>query len=1022
LALFLLGPPHLERDGITVDIARRKAMALLAYLAVTGETHSRQTLANLLWPEYDERRARADLRRTLSVLNRTLGNEWFSIKRDTVSLNWQSNFWLDVAQFHKLLAQCKAHSHLPQEVCPACLPVLTEAVALYRDDFLAGFTLPDSANFDDWQFFQSEQLHLELAQALERLVYCYTGRSEFETALTYAQRWVGLDPLHEAAHRFLMQLYAQTGQRAAALRQYQVCLETLKAELDILPSTETTNLYEQIRTDKSINNYQLVINNYYSPAVTSQSPREASNLQLPVYHYQSSNLPIHNLPVQPTPFIGRRSELAEIAGRLADPACQLLTLIGPGGIGKTRLALEAAAGALANNTFPDGVYFIPLAPSSRADFLVSAIGHALRLAFYGPESFEENPTGQLLSYLRDRKILLVIDNFEYLISAVDLLVEMLQTAPNLTILVTSRERLNLQAEWVLEIPGMRVPEEDEIERLEEYSAVRLFLQNARRTQADFELTEEDKPYVIRICRLVGGMPLGIQLASAWVRFLSCREIAQEIEQNLDFLATSLRDIPERHRSLGVVFAQGWNLLSDEERRAYRQLSVFQGGFRRIAAAEVVNASLPLLSALADKSFLHRTPAGRYEMHEVLRQYAAEKLHEDPVEEEQTRARHAAFYAAFLQHRYNNLKGRSQKKTMIELGEEIENIRVSWHWAVTHREINLIDLSLETLYRFYEIRGWVSEGEAAFGRAVAALAIPKNGDSTAVQQQTFVLGKLMARQGALCSRLGLPNRAYDLLQKSLTIFRRLEEPEQIAFALNYLGAVARLRGEYEQCKAFWHESLSIYREIGDRWGVAWSLNFLGHLAGEQGEYLEARQFLQESLAIHQEMGNQRGMAGSLNSLGYTVYLLGEYEEARSLLQEALAIRREVGYRRGIAISLNYLGQVAGALGELPESKRYFYEALKIAMNIEDIPLTLDILVGLATSVAKEGQTQQALELLHFPLYHVASGQEAKVRAQLLREALESHLSSTVAETAHTILASDTQQLEAAVASLLADQSA
>jgi predicted ATPase/DNA-binding SARP family transcriptional activator len=1003
LALFLLGPPHLEKDGLPVDLVRRKAMALLAYLAMGSRVanHSRQSLANLLWPEYDERRARADLRRTLSVLNTTLGEGWLQTEREIVSLNPMADFWLDVAHFRKLLAQCHQHGHSAYEVCSACLPLLTEAVILYRDEFLAGFTLPDSANFDDWQFFQTEQLHAELAQALERLVYGYAQRGEFEAALSCAQRWLGLDPLHEPAHRALMQLYAQTGQRAAALRQYQLCLETLNQELSLPPSPETISLYEQIRSGQlPITNYQLPITNYQLPITNLQSP----NLQSP----------ISNLPSQPTPFIGRRSELAEIAARLADPACQLLTMIGPGGIGKTRLALEAASRALADQTFADGVYFIPLAPSSRPDFLISAIGHALKLAFYGPESFEENPKGQLLSYLRERKMLLIIDNFEVLLAGVELVAEMLQSAPKLKILVTSRERLNLQAEWVLEIPGMRTPEESDLARLEEYSAVRLFLQNARRTQADFELTEADKPYVMRICQLVGGMPLGIQLASAWVRFLSCREIAQEIEQNLDFLATSLRDVPERHRSLKVVFDQGWNLLSEEEKRVYRRLSVFQGSFRRDAAVQVVNASLGLLSTLADKSFLHRSPSGRYEMHEVLRQYATEKLREIPAEEEQIRARHAAYYAAFLYPKVEGLKGRPQKQTMLEIGEEIENLRQSWAWGVAHRDWTVLEQSFESLYRFYEIRGWVSEGEAAFSRAVASLAGTANGDGPPDGRLELVLGKLMSRQGALASRLGWLDKAHSLLKRSLAIFRRQEEPAQMAFTLNYLGAVARLRGDYEQTRQLWRESLLLFREIGERWGVAWTLNSLGHLAGEVGDYLEARRLLEESLAIHQEMGNQRGMAGALNSLGYALYVLGEYQEARALLQEALTIRREVGYRRGIAISLNYLGQVAGVLGELRESKQYFYEALKLAMNIEDIPLALDIMAGLAASLAKEGQTGRAIELLHFPLYHPAGGQETRLRAQRLLAELEP---SPPALTAHALLSSNTEELEAAVAALL-----
>jgi tetratricopeptide (TPR) repeat protein len=304
--------------------------------------------------------------------------------------------------------------------------------------------------------------------------------------------------------------------------------------------------------------------------------------------------------------------------------------------------------------------------------------------------------------------------------------------------------------------------------------------------------------------------------------------------------------------------------------------------------------------------------------------------------------------------------------------------------------------------------------------VASLTVRTNPPAETDQRQMLVLGKLMARQGALCSRLGLPEKARSLLQKGLDIFRRLEEPEQMAFTLNYLGAVTRQQGEDNRARQLWQESLAIYRELGDRWGIAWSLNLLGHLAGELGDYLEARQLLREGLTIHQEIGNQRGMAGSLNSLGYTVYLLGEYEEARPLLQEALAIRRELGYRRGIAISLNYLGQIAGALGKLQESKEYFYEALKIAMNIENISLALDILVGLAASLVKEGELEPALRLLQFPLHHAAAGQQTKLRAQRLAEVLEPDLVSDLVVAAHTVLGNDTEQLEETLKAFLPTQ--
>jgi tetratricopeptide (TPR) repeat protein len=288
-----------------------------------------------------------------------------------------------------------------------------------------------------------------------------------------------------------------------------------------------------------------------------------------------------------------------------------------------------------------------------------------------------------------------------------------------------------------------------------------------------------------------------------------------------------------------------------------------------------------------------------------------------------------------------------------------------------------------------MRGWVAEGEAAFGRAVEGLTrLRQKMEGTSREALELTLAKLMSRQGALCSRLGLSNKAHQLLQRSLATFRRLEEGDQIAFTLNYLGALARLWGDYAEAARFWQESLAIYRELGDRWGVGWTLNFWGHMLGDQGAYLEAKRMLQESLTIHQEMGNQRGMAGALNSLGYVMCLLGEYQEARSLLQKSLVIRREVGYRRGIAISLNNLGQVAEALDELQESKRYFQEALKF----------------------KEGQTQEGLELLYFPQHHPGASQETRERAQQLFQRLEAQLPQELLMISQATVGGEPQQFE------------
>src|SRR5579884_2043811 len=250
LALFLLGPPGVERDGVLVEVDTRKAIALLAYLAITRQQQSRDTLATLLWPEYDQPHARATLRRTLSALNKALAGNWLEIGRETVSLKQNSDFWLDVEHFLHLLAQCQTHGHSSSEICSACLQPLTEAVALYRDDFLVGFSLRDSPNFDSWQFYQADSLRRDLANALERLVQCYSSQSDYEPAISYARRWLALDRLHEPAHRELMRLYAWSGDRTAALHQYRECVQVLDQELGVAPLAETTRLYQAIKENQ----------------------------------------------------------------------------------------------------------------------------------------------------------------------------------------------------------------------------------------------------------------------------------------------------------------------------------------------------------------------------------------------------------------------------------------------------------------------------------------------------------------------------------------------------------------------------------------------------------------------------------------------------------------------------------------------------------------------------------------------------------------------------------------------------
>lgn len=984
LEIRLLGGLEIRREGASISgFVSSKAPALLTYLVVTGRPHQRDALAALLWGEMADADAKNNLRQTLSNLRRLL-EPYLLISRDAVQFDTAVPHTLDVTQFEN-------HLHRARDATPSArMAALQQASALYQGDFLAGFYVRDAPEFEEWLLAQRARYRELALHALHTVTEHHLERGEYGRAIDYATRLLALDAWREEAHRQLMLAQLRSGQRSAALAQYEICRQLLEKELGVRPSPETTALYERIRDAKRR---------------------------------------VH-LPPATTPFVGRVPELNQIARLLADPTFHLLTLIGPGGSGKTRLALEAAVRAA--HTFLHGACFVSLAAMNALEFIPSTVAESLAVALSG----QADPNDQLIAYLKDKELLLVLDNLEHLPTANAWIGRLIQTCPELRLLVTSRERLNLHGERLLELGGLEIPSGKPDEQVTDYSAVQLFLNHAREAMPDFVLNVKNETAVIRICQLVNGLPLAIELAAAWVRHLTCQEIAHEIELNLSFLATTQKNVPARHRSLLAAFEHSWALLNNGERAAFARLSVFRGGCTRQAATAVTQAPLAVLVALGDKSLLHRDPDGRYTMHELLRQYAANKLSADPTHLAETQLRHCQTTIHFLATREDALNDARQNEARQEIAIEMDNIRAAWEWAVTTQQPHQLEPALESLRIFLEYTGRYTEAIQLFGAAAAVVAATQ----TSQGNQRVLWGRLLARQAWFYHRLDRFETARALLAQCLSIFRDAHPalPAEEAICYNCLGTMARAEGDFAQAISYYQQSLVQHRLAGVPHYIAASLNGLATAYAEQGEFETAYQLHEEGLALRRQIGDQKGIATSLvnlgfialgqarysavkpleqealeifraigypmgeavalNNLGVASYMLAEYDQARQFLEECLVICRELGHRHIAAHALGSLGGVAGALGDYQLAWQYTREGLQTAREIGSVSATLFGLLSVAILLSRQGIYELAAEMAVLVYHHAATNHETKDRAaQLLRELAERLPAETFRET-------------------------
>ena len=951
LELFTLGPPTLRLDGNVVNLPRRKALAILIYLSFNRQSHQREELAALFWSEASQEEAYAYLRQVLWEINKVFGEGWLLADRETVGIHHDRDIWLDAEEFHQQLALTRKHGHPASLACGKCLEPLSRLAELYQGDFLTGFSLRDSPEFDDWQFFQVEALRREFIEALALLQKLHEQRGEMEQALNYTRRRVSLDPLNEEAHRALMQLYFQTGQRNAALRQYQECSRTLEAELHISPENATTQLYERIRQSKDIVQIK----------ETAQVAAPEPQLIPQILEGQPRRVKI---PTPTTPFVGRKNDLAEIANLLHDPGCHLLTLLGPGGIGKTRLAIRTAQDQ--QEAFPQGVFYIPLAQVQSVMAMILSILDALGMAPHSTEPVDqESLTKTLMDYLKLKKVLLVLDNFEHLSSGASVIGKMIAIAPDLKVLVTSRQSLNLAGEWIKEIHGMRYPRDEALEpaTIQDFSAVQLFMQSAWRAQAGFEIASPDYPALVRITRLVEGTPLALVLAAAWVRALSLPEIASEIERNLDFLASDLQDIPERQRSIRAIFEHSWQLLTKPEQQVFARLSVFQQPFSRQAAEEITGITLRDLLGLMSKSLLQRTEENRYEMHSLLHFYSAQKLSEQPDLAFETHDNHSNYYLSLLASFEDALQGGFQRQAIKEINLDVWDIKAAWDWAVGHRRITWLYQGVESLvlYQNYQMR--LDEADAAIDKAIEAIRVNPGLEekSLLVRLYTFqtrtkrkaqdienasekilalisdpqldpiisVYDKALAFASMGYSHCILTNytKSKEYITQAIELFNEIDEPYWKSMALDGMATLEYFQGNYNSALEYAEQILHIKHELNDQFGIANTLREIGLVSSYAlHNYDKAISLLYESAEIYRSFDDMTGIAYSLECIDDALILQGKYAELLPIRQERLRIYQEMGNATQVFNAKAHLGEVCIMLGDYTQAEILGREAV------------------------------------------------------------------------------------------------
>jgi len=963
LSLHFLGPPQLYLNNEPMTADRRKAVALLAYLAVENSKHTRDSLSAMLWPDYDQSKAFTNLRHTLWEVQQAIGEGWLIADREMIGLNPDADMTVDVQQFEAMVARSFAEQNVSIRVAR-----LSDAVKLYRNHFLTGFSLKDASDFNEWAFAKSEELRHQFARALLALSDDHSALGQADLATPYARRLIALDPLNESSHRKLMQVYIQAGQHSAALKQYQTCEQILRKELGMDPQPETRELYKKIRK------------------------HEIKPVQLE--KRQEKNAVRHNIPLQLSSFIGREKEQTAI-GRLIS-SHRLVTLIGAGGIGKTRLSLKVGEGLL--DDFAQGVWFVELASLNDPTLVPQAVSAVFGIV----ERSENNPTDKLIHALQSQTLLLILDNCEHLIDSCALLTEtLLRNCPNLKILATSREALGIEGEALYQVPSLSMPkvnQADEADQVEEFESIRLFAERARLSASDFCLTPENSSVVTEICHRLDGIPLAIELAAARLDTLSVEQISARLNESFKLLTSNSRARLARQQTLQASISWSWNLLSESESVLLRRLSVFAGGWTLDAAEFVCSGEgiesqdvLDLMTLLVTKSLVvvDRASPGerRYHLLEMIRQYANEKCM-GTQDEQKIRTLHLNYFLNLSTRARLELRGPSRVDWMERLNDERNNLRAALRWAEqTDVETGLI-LSARLL-RYWEsadmregtrwLEMFLRKPETERLPSAKAHALHAYG-SLLIWLQEFDKAHAIAREClALFETIDHPEGKIDALillgnvfmfrydpldaekfgGQALELARSLDDPWREATALLYLGWATR---NYERMFNRWEKSASLFRKVGDQVSLANVLGWLGQFRLLNGDLELAESYLDEAIVLW-ESNPRANIWDNTRLVKSQIHLIrGDFEQARAILEDIMITAEETGNRMSqlwVKLRMAYVALRSGNLAEAHDLLRE--TAQKFSQDGYTVG-ALFALEGMAALYVAVGKPAQAARLI------------------------------------------------------------